>query len=369
MYYNGDLDKITKRKPKRNKNKIEKSNLILSEKKIGKKESKDSTLKYILMLTAISFALSLILLFSQDAFSNVKILTHNITSEEIAGIHERELVDIRTQGALTPGDLEDVYSSVGGGEETFLEPVYYTDYVVKNGDTLWDLSRSFGISVDTIYSANKDKFSNPHMISIGMELKIPSQTGLIINVKSEKNLDDELESFDVDLLSALIANGVASKEDLINKIQVFLPNVEMPLTEKLKTYGIDFGLPCWGFITSRYGYRIDPFTKKKKFHSGFDIANVLGTKIKAAYDGVVTFAGWNGGYGNCIIIKHPLGYETLYGHLEKIKVYVGQSVKKGQVIGLMGSTGRSTGSHLHFEIRRFGKTINPSFYIKGLPSR
>jgi len=265
---------------------------------------------------------------------------------------------------LTPKEITDTYFSVGG-EETILTPVNYIDYTVQKGDTLWDLAKKFKISVDTLYSANKTK--NPHYLSIGMHLNIPDQTGLVVKVTSVEEIEEYLEQYDIDSLSVLISNGVSSLDDIVKSGTAFLPNVELAYTEKMKTYGIDFLRPTYGFITSGYGYRVDPFTRKKRFHSGIDIANVLGTPVKAAYDGVVTFAGRNGGYGNCIIIKHPLGYSTLYGHLSKIQVKKGQYVSKGKQIGKMGSTGRSTGSHLHFEIRRFNKTINPSFYVKGLP--
>lgn len=117
--------------------------------------------------------------------------------------------------------------------------------------------------------------------------------------------------------------------------------------------------PAAGRFTSGFGNRKDPFGKGIRFHQGIDIANSPGTDIKAAGKGTVTFAGNKGGYGKVIIIDHGNEYNTLYGHNQKLLVNVGDKVEKGQVIANMGSTGRSTGAHLHFEIHKNGNPINP----------
>lgn len=117
--------------------------------------------------------------------------------------------------------------------------------------------------------------------------------------------------------------------------------------------------PAKGNISSRFGYRNDPFNRGVKPHEGIDIDNVTGTPIKAAGAGVVTFNGYTNGYGNTVIISHGFGYQSVYAHLNSSSVKVGTTVTKGQVIGAMGSSGRSTGSHLHFEIHFNGVQINP----------
>ena len=124
-----------------------------------------------------------------------------------------------------------------------------------------------------------------------------------------------------------------------------------------------FMWPTSGRVTSEYGYRIHPVYGTRKFHSGIDIAAPKGTVIYAAADGVVTLAATSGGYGQCIIINHGSGLATLYGHCSQIDVSKGQSVSKGDRIGLVGSTGVSTGPHLHFEVRENGATKNPREYI------
>lgn len=110
---------------------------------------------------------------------------------------------------------------------------------------------------------------------------------------------------------------------------------------------------------SGFGYRIHPVYKVKKFHAGLDFPARVGTAIQASGDGVVVEAGWHQGYGNCIKIKHGYGYETLYGHLNRMSVRVGEKVKKGQKIGEVGDTGLSTAPHLHYEVHYKGNPINP----------
>jgi murein DD-endopeptidase MepM/ murein hydrolase activator NlpD len=121
--------------------------------------------------------------------------------------------------------------------------------------------------------------------------------------------------------------------------------------------------PVKGWITSGFGYRQSPFTGKREFHKGLDIANRKGTKIVAAADGVVTFAGARGLFGNLIVIDHGHGITTRYAHLEKTFFERGDRVARGKTIALMGNTGRSTGAHLHYEVRLNGVPVNPSKYI------
>ncbi len=129
------------------------------------------------------------------------------------------------------------------------------------------------------------------------------------------------------------------------------------------------GVFCWPApsyvrISSPYGYRIHPIYKTKKFHSGLDLAAPGGSNILAAADGVVKMAGWNGGYGNCVIVDHGGGVSTLYGHAQRLLVSKGQKVTKGQVIAKVGTTGASTGNHLHFEVLLNGRTTDPMPYLK-----
>lgn len=122
--------------------------------------------------------------------------------------------------------------------------------------------------------------------------------------------------------------------------------------------------PTSGRLTSPFGNRIHPVTRARSFHSGIDLANSTGTAILASRNGVVERVGYQGSYGNVVIINHGNGVTTLYAHLSGFNVRVGQNVQQGERIASMGSTGRSTGSHLHFEIRQNGNAVNPLSFIR-----
>ena len=129
---------------------------------------------------------------------------------------------------------------------------------------------------------------------------------------------------------------------------------------------VEFQMPVCGRISSGFGTRFHPVDRKMKFHGGIDLAVPKGTSIGAAADGIVKFAGWKGGYGNAVIIQHPDGTETLYGHNEKLLVKEGQTVGEGEPISLSGSTGKSTGPHLHFEMRQNGRAIDPQKFLSNV---
>jgi murein DD-endopeptidase MepM/ murein hydrolase activator NlpD len=122
-------------------------------------------------------------------------------------------------------------------------------------------------------------------------------------------------------------------------------------------------MPTTGVFSSPFGYRIDPLGRGRRFHAGQDIAAPLGTPIVAATAGTVAYAGWESGYGNYTCIDRGGGFATCYGHQVKILVTVGQTVAQGQEIGLVGSTGNSTGPHLHFEVRLNGVPVDPMPYL------
>lgn len=123
-------------------------------------------------------------------------------------------------------------------------------------------------------------------------------------------------------------------------------------------------MPVNAPITDGFGYRKNPFTSRgTEFHSGIDFAASYGTDVSATGDGIVMFSGWNAGYGRTVIISHGYGITTLYAHNSKLLVKQGDKVKKGQAIAKVGNTGRSTGTHLHYEVKVNGKSVNPSKYF------
>ncbi len=154
----------------------------------------------------------------------------------------------------------------------------------------------------------------------------------------EPSLDDQKEGFE-SLLRAL-----NKQKDLLNAT----PSIS----------------PTRGRITSRFGDRLSPFDGRNvEFHEGLDIASRLNAPIRAAAHGTVKFSGWNGSYGKMIVIDHGYGTETRYAHINKLLKKVGDKVKKGETIALVGNTGRSTGPHLHYEVCLNGRAVNPQDYI------
>lgn len=189
-------------------------------------------------------------------------------------------------------------------------------------------------------------------------------------LKRFKNIDHELATINRFLQARGIkaafklpqggetVDGIVSPEEMSAFYEKYLNRI---------IYNISYtplGLPFTGAITSSFGSRENPFNGSGvETHKGLDIRGPMGAPVKAMAKGKVSFAGERGGFGNCIILKHGNGYETLYGHLSKILVKPGQKIDIGQQIGDIGSTGRSTGPHLHYEIHRDGQKINPASYL------
>lgn len=175
-----------------------------------------------------------------------------------------------------------------------------------------------------------------------------------IHIESSNTINFELSSAD---------DIIKTADHEINSLMSLVNNADKKIYIQAHQPSI---LPYYGTITSYFGVRKSPTSRGKssEYHSGIDIAGSYGADIRCAADGIVEFAGWNGAYGKLIIVNHGNGYQTLYGHNSKLLVKSGQSVSKGQVISKMGSTGRSTGCHVHFEIRLNGNKINPLKVIK-----
>ncbi len=173
-----------------------------------------------------------------------------------------------------------------------------------------------------------------------------------------------------------VATQVAQLEDLTAaeeaRLEALIQERQRQLAEQRRAAGIagapssidsavgSFSWPVSGTITSPYGWRRNPFGGGPEFHQGLDIAAPTGTTVTAAASGTVIMAQWYGGYGNYILIDNGNGYSTGYGHLSAIYVTSGQQIRRGQAIGAVGSTGASTGPHLHFEVRMNGKPVDPT---------
>ncbi|MCU7551085.1 peptidoglycan DD-metalloendopeptidase family protein [Chitinophagaceae bacterium LB-8] len=163
---------------------------------------------------------------------------------------------------------------------------------------------------------------------------------------SIKNLTNRLEAQKKSY--ATIEKLIANKEQLLAATPAIQPVRDQDLNH----------------VASGFGYRIDPIYKTVKMHAGLDFAAPQGTPIYATADGVVQLAGFSdGGYGNHVVINHSYGYETLYGHMVRVKARRGQRVKRGEVVGYVGSTGKSTGPHLHYEVHKNGQKLDPVYFF------
>ncbi|MBQ3102347.1 peptidoglycan DD-metalloendopeptidase family protein [bacterium] len=187
----------------------------------------------------------------------------------------------------------------------------------------------------------------------------------------QKNLEREIDKNErlITKLKTDRATWERAERELAARSKNLSALINRSTTKAIPTATGSFIRPVYGGITSYYGWRTHPIFKKRIFHSGVDIGAPMRTPIKAANDGKVIFTGWYGGYGNVVIINHGsingATTTTLYAHMSSIAVSKGQAVKKGQVVGRVGTTGYSTGPHLHFEVRRNGATVNPLNYIPG----
>ena len=240
--------------------------------------------------------------------------------------------------------------------------VKYEEYTIGEGENLTTISRKIGVNLDTLVSVNK--ITNANKLKPGQKIIIPNRNGLLYTIKQNENIEEVASKYDIQLNRILAFNKIDEISDIEIGDDIFLPGAKYTLDERIEKFGQMFSLPVTVTrISSLFGYRVHPITKVRTKHTGVDIPGSLNTPVYAARKGKVIFAGYSGGYGNLVIVRHDKGYTTYYGHLNKITTKIGANVGVGVMIGRMGSTGNSTGSHLHFEVRRNGEALNPIDFI------
>lgn len=242
--------------------------------------------------------------------------------------------------------------------------ISYSTYKIKSGDTISSISKKFGLTnISTLIAVNG--IDNARTIREGQKLKIPNQDGIIHNVKSGESINYLSVKYKVSVEEILDVNDLSSKNLLAGQ-EIFIPGARMNSTDLKKAMGELFINPISGRyrLTSYFGRRADPFTGVASNHTGIDMACPTGTPIQAAMSGKVVSVGWSNIYGNYVIIKHGTSYQTLYAHMSKILCSSGQNVSQGTRIGLVGSTGYSTGPHLHFTVYKNGNLVDPLSLIK-----
>ncbi len=231
-------------------------------------------------------------------------------------------------------------------------------YVVHKGDTLADIAKMFGVSKNTIVWANDLQGKS---ISVGQTLVILPISGVQHIVKKGDTLQSIAKLYKADLQEILQYNDLTISSKLAIGDEILIPDGEISPTQTTGSSKTNnAGVGTRGSSTPSYnGYYMRPIiggikTQGIHGHNGVDLASAYGSNIMASASGKVIIArsgGWNGGYGSYVVISHSNGTQTLYGHLSEVDVLPGDDVEQGQVIGKMGSTGKSTGTHLHFEIR------------------
>jgi murein DD-endopeptidase MepM/ murein hydrolase activator NlpD len=249
----------------------------------------------------------------------------------------------------------------GAGAPVTLTSLKLGSYRTQSGDTLSRIASRFRLNIDTVVSWNNIR--DGRSIPAGSLLAIPNSDGLKYIVRRGDTLQGIARSWGVDL------NGVADWNRLASSVisvgqELFLPGARMNPNELSRILGDLFMYPVQGRISSYFGERQDPFTGVPNYHNGVDIVNQPGTSILAAMAGTVAEVGFNYNYGNYVILKHAGQYQTLYGHLTRSVVARGQKVLQGDKIGELGTTGYSTGPHLHFSIFHNGQPVDPLRFLK-----
>jgi murein DD-endopeptidase MepM/ murein hydrolase activator NlpD len=247
--------------------------------------------------------------------------------------------------------------------ESFSKPrmLLYSAYRLQGGDMIGNLARDFGLNEDTLISINAVR--NTRTLQIGQVLKIPNQDGILYTVKQGDTLGGIAEKHGADTEAIQTVNELFS--DAVHEGTVlFVPGARLDWINLQEINGDLFIWPISGYITSPYGYRTSPFTGARQFHSGLDIGAPMGAPIRAAMAGRVTAAGWDDSFGNYVVITHHSGYRTLYGHMSVIRAKSGALVATGEHIGDVGTTGLSTGPHLHFTVYKNGVTVSPRSLMK-----
>jgi murein DD-endopeptidase MepM/ murein hydrolase activator NlpD len=261
---------------------------------------------------------------------------------------------------------------------------------IKPGDNFWNLSKANHLSENELEILNPDL--DPEKIFPGDKLVVkPLKPALDVVIELENTIVESIP-FKIQYQKVnnlyknqkmIIKEGSEGQKEvrynitLLNGYQRRLrvkdeKTVKEPVnaivqigtrTTAFRGGRINYGVVDGKRISSLFGYRIHPITGRRRFHDGLDIAAVTGKNVYAYTDGRVVETGWNGGYGNCILIDHGNGLKTRYAHLSKIFVRIGQRVGTGERIGAVGSSGNSTGPHLHFEVIKNGRTQNPLNYL------
>lgn len=347
-----------------------------------------------------------------ETLSDIALAHGNITAQDILranGLKDANRLS-ENQLLLIPNDpntVDETYDEVRtrqmrvAATREKLEPIRTRSYVVAQGDSLWSIANSQNVELDTLVGSNT--FKTSARLRPGAILRIPNQEGIFYVLKKGESIEavsrrygvsmNKIRQVNPDLNIAALKTGTevflpgARPEGLVEKHEPVklaeakkspassaknaktaakpAPKAEKPAKGEIavrKAKG-GFRWPIMGRINSPFGWRQHPITRRKDFHTGIDIKAERNDPIKAAGSGRVIYSGWMGGYGKVLVIEHNNGQSTLYAHCSTLLAGKGASVSSGQLVAKIGTTGRSTGPHLHFEVRNGNSPVNPIKYL------
>ena len=344
-----------------------------------------------------------------ETLSDIALAHGNITAQDILranGLKDANRLS-ENQLLLIPNDpskIEETLDEVRtrqmriAATKEKVEPLKVKTYVVAAGDSLWSISNAQNIELDTLIGSNT--FKTSARLRPGAKLRIPNQDGIFYILKKGESLEEVSKRYGVNINKLKQVNVNVDVAALKTGDEIFLPGAKpdglierrdapkladarkpapatpsrtptpakpapapQPQPSDVAVRNGIFRWPIMGRINSPFGWRQHPITKRRDFHTGIDIKASRGDPIKAAGSGKVVYSGWMGGYGKVLVIEHTNGQSTLYAHCSTLLAGKGASISSGQLVAKVGTTGRSTGPHLHFEVRNGNSPVNPIKYL------
>ena len=271
-------------------------------------------------------------------------------------------LDLATETASTPAE------STVAERAPAIDPnlVRWTYHTVKRGDNLYAIAQRYQTDLSTLLAVNNIKSSRT--LTPDMKLRIPDRKGRLHVVERNDTMEDIALTYQVSIAQITKANGITNPNMIRAGQELFLPGAKPPkpsvAKQSVAVARTKWVTPAPGRVSSQYGMRQHPISGRYTMHKGVDIACGQGGRIQAARAGTVTYAGRLGGYGLLVVVEHPGGYETRYAHCSEITVRRGEKVAQGERIAKAGATGYAKGPHLHFEVHRNGKAVDPVAYLR-----